>query len=183
MIPDDILGLPGKIFHQLPCDFDRVGSMLPVAFPAGTVLFFPAEDAEIMAQRTFYHRRDIGPDMELLQSMADSQTLFGDPLRMITHGGTQMMRLAERLLHFIGIQDLTSVILKIVPDLFFLLFAHVLYIESSLQMFVRECRGDSLAVFPACFGIIQTQTGKQDVQQKELRDPCRDRAVLQRVLI
>ena len=76
------------IIHPLPCDFDRVGSMLPVAFPAGTVLFFPAEDAKIMAQRPGYHRRDIGPDMEFFQSMADSQTFFGDPLRMITHGGT-----------------------------------------------------------------------------------------------
>ena len=155
MIPDDHLGLPGKIIHQLPCDLNRVGSMLPVAFPARTVLFFPAEDAEIMAQRTFYHRRDIGPDMEFFQSMADSQTFFGGPLRMITHRGTQMMRLAERLLHFVGIQDLASVTLKIVPDLFFLLFAHVLYIESSLQMFVRECRRDTLAVFPACLWIVQ----------------------------
>lgn len=66
-----------------------------------------------------------------------------------------MMRLAERLLHFVGIQDLASVTLKIVPDLFFLLFAHVLYIESSLQMFVRECRRDTLAVFPACLWIVQ----------------------------
>ena len=157
--------------------------MLPVAFPAGTVLFFPPENAEIVAQRTFYHRRDIGPDMKLLQSMADSQTFFGDPLRMIPHGRTQMMRLAERLLHFVGIQDLASVTLKIVPDLFFLLFAHVLYIESSLQMFVRECRRNTLAVFLACLGIIQAQAGKQDVQQKELRNSRWDGAVLQWILV
>ena len=96
--------------------------MLPVTFPSGTVLFIPAENAEIMAQRTRYHGRDIGPNMEFFQCVTHGQALLCDPLRMIAHGGTYMMRLAESFLHLVGIQDLTPVTRKIVPDLFFLFF-------------------------------------------------------------
>ncbi len=94
--------------------------MLPTAFPLGFELFIPAEDAEVMAKRTRDHRRDIRTDVKPVQRIADGKTLFGNALRVLTHGGPGMMRLAEGLPHLIRIQDFTSVCFQIVPDLFFL---------------------------------------------------------------